>query len=80
MAITSQILDANTHRTPIATTNTKKLVEQSLQAANTVEHNRTKDISLSKRAKGFMPGAVEDVSAAALLSGMGNMGFRSVKA
>lgn len=80
MAITSQILDANTHRTPIATTNTKKLVEQSLQAANTVEHNLTKDISLSKRAKGFMPGAVEDVSAAALLSGMGNMGFRSVKA
>lgn len=83
MAITSQILDANTHRTPIVTTtrkSSKKVIEHlsSPQASNsTVEHSR---LSLSQRAKGFMPGAVDDVSAAALLSGMGNMGFRSVKA
>ncbi len=79
MAVTSQILDANTHRAPIATKKktTTRLAEQSAQAANIVEHSRTKDVSLSQRAKGFMPGEVDDVSAAVLLSGMG---FRSVKA
>lgn len=82
MAVTSQLLDANTHRAPIATKkkSTTRLVEQSSQPSTIADHSRTKDISLSKRAKGFMPGGMEDISAAAVLSGMGNMGFRSVKA
>lgn len=70
MAVTSQILDANTH----GTVRTRKTQAKQLKDVNT-NHDRSED-SLSRRAKGFMPGVQEDVSAAAMLSGMGNVGFR----
>ncbi|KAL9188173.1 hypothetical protein ACHAXT_006551 [Thalassiosira profunda] len=64
-AVTSQILDANTHGGTPRTKSKKK----SMKDAH-VEHDRSED-SLSRRAKGFMPGGGDDVSAAALLSGSG---------
>ncbi|KAL7543432.1 hypothetical protein ACHAXR_012708 [Thalassiosira sp. AJA248-18] len=62
MAVTSQLLDANTHGSPMM----KKL--NAKKTVTAVDHSGD---SLSKRAKGYMPGGAEDVSAAALLSGMG---------
>lgn len=60
MAVTSQILDANTHATPRTQARSKKVME----------HSSPSEDSLSKRAKGFIPGG-EGVSAAAVLSGSG---------
>lgn len=62
MAITSQILDANTHYTP----RTKMSNAKTMKDVNTV-HERLEE-SLSRRAKGFMPGGGGDT-----------IGFRSVK-
>jgi len=68
MAITSQILDANTHDGKLA--RTAAIGGKSLKDVNS-DHEGS-EASLSKRAKGFMPGANSEISAAAVLSGMGN--------
>ena len=77
-AVTSQILDANTHARP-GTQPKKKAQSKSLG-----DIAADPDTSLSKRAKGYMPGE-GNVSAATIIAGMGNtspvvvMPQRSVK-
>ena len=75
VAVTSQILDANTHATP-RTTARKKAQTKSLGDIAAADSDTT---SLSKRAKGFMPGG-NDTSAAEMMAGMGSPQHRrSVK-
>jgi hypothetical protein len=74
MAVTSQILDANTHDGRHA--RSTSIGGMSLKDDN-VDHEGSGS-SLSKRAKGFIPGSNGDISAAAVLSGMGNV--QSVRA
>ena len=68
VAVTSQILDANTHATP-RTTARKKAQTKSLGDIAAADSDTT---SLSKRAKGFMPGG-NGSSAAEMMAGMGNV-------
>lgn len=77
MAITSQILDENTH-TRSHNPNRKKSLEDSAAS----DHNKSED-SLSKRAKGFIPGSQDgenpvNPNMAGVISGMGspNVGRR----
>lgn len=74
MAVTSQVLDANTHDGRHA--RSTSIGGRSLKDDN-VDHEGSGS-SLSKRAKGFIPGSNGDISAAAVLSGMGNV--QSVRA
>ena len=73
MAVTSQILDANTHygsmldRTASLTDRTLKDVHEGSEA------------SLSKRAKGYIPGSNSEISSAAVLRGMGNVQPKAVR-
>jgi hypothetical protein len=69
MAITSQILDENTHG------RRSSQPSQTPQVAHS-DHD-VSDSSLSKRAKGFIPGESSDVSASQIMSGMGNMKVRA---
>lgn len=67
MAVTSQLLDANTHegkRTSKSSFGGRPLKEVNMD-------HESSEASLSKRAKGFIPGAHGEISAAAVLSGMG---------
>eukprot|EP00804_Cyclotella_cryptica_P026541 CCRYP_015393-RA/>CCRYP_015393-RA protein AED:0.09 eAED:0.09 QI:340/1/1/1/1/1/4/438/699 len=71
IAITSQILDENTH-------GRRSSVLGPLHGSKDshLEHD-TADNSLSKRAKGFIPGENLDVSASQIMSGMGNLAPRA---
>ena len=72
-AVTSQILDANTHATP-RTTERKKKQTKSL---GDITANDGDQQSMARRAKGYMPGGGgNDLSAAAVMSGMG---YQTVK-
>lgn len=62
MAVTSQLLDANTH-------GGKQFGRRSLKDVK-MDHESS-EASLSKRAKGFIPGAHDEISAVSVLSGMG---------
>ena len=64
MAVTSQLLDANTHGSKLTMKAGRSLKDVNLD-------HESSEASLSKRAKGFMPGAHSEISAAAVLSGMG---------
>ncbi len=64
MAVTSQILDANTH-------DGKLTMKAGRSLKDVKSDHEGSEASLSKRAKGFMPGAHSEISAAAVLSGMG---------
>jgi len=64
MAVTSQLLDANTHG------GKSSFGGRSLKKELSMNHESS-EASLSKRAKGFIPGAHDEISAAAVLSGMG---------
>ena len=71
-AVTSQILDANTHATP-RTMERKKKQTRSLGDITANDG----DQSMARRAKGYMPGGGgNDLSAAAVMSGMG---YQTVK-
>ena len=75
MAVTSQILDENTHvrSSSLYSSSTPEGNRQgkpsSLKENYNVDHDRSED-SISKRAKGFM-GGEKEVNVAAVLSGMG---------
>jgi hypothetical protein len=67
MAINSQILDENTHgrrNSVMGPSSTLKDMHLDHEASDT---------SLSKRAKGFIPGESSEVPASQIMSGMGNM-------
>ena len=67
MAVTSQILDANTHNGKL----TRKAEIGGRTLKDVSKDHEGSEASLSKRAKGFMPGAHSEISASAVLSGMG---------
>jgi len=67
MAVTSQILDANTHNGKL----TRKSEIGGRTLKDVTKDHEGSEASLSKRAKGFMPGAHSEISASAVLSGMG---------
>jgi hypothetical protein len=71
-AITSQILDENTHGRRSSVMGPLHGLKDAPLEHNTSEH------SLSKRAKGFIPGESLDVSASHIMSGMGNLAPRAV--
>jgi len=76
VAVTSQILDANTHATPRTTARKKAAQTKSLGDIAAADSDTT---SLSKRAKGYIPGG-NDTSAAEMMAGMGSPQHRrSVK-
>ena len=66
MAVTSQLLDANTHGGKL----TRNASHGRRSSRDLSSDHSYSGASLSKRAKGFMPGG-NDISASAVLSGMG---------